>query len=422
MIRKRLRIGFGVLAVVGAICLVSVPCTAARSPALARPGTCRDKSAARLVAQTREIVVYREGSSRTGERLYACLRSGGAAVELYNGVSPLFPSIVTRVSARGEYAGFAVLWHGVDTAETDVYVVDVATGDWVVDETADGCGAFDRCGTTDLVLGPAGSAAWLVAGDMSDRSGPRSRRRRLPGMVVVSDALGERTVDYGRGIKKGSLELHGLRLSWRDAGRTRSALLQPAVDGRCMAADSVTVLAARFSRVYYVYGGSAVGYYSCLRSTGVVTSMLTGSLLRARYPHGSYGRQSAFDYYNGLALAGDYGAIANDGWPNGVLSLYDLSTTHLVFSTSVHRIDTLAVGRCGAMAWTQTNGAFDQFKVRSSVYLYTDGHVSVVDHGLRTAIVDPRAGGGRTDDETLEFVGHTLRWIHNGRHKEVPVC
>jgi len=424
MIRKRLGGGLGVIAVLSATCLISALWTAARTPALARLGACQHKGAARVVARTREIVVFREGSRNTGERLYGCLRRGGAAVQLFNGVSPRFTHIVTQVSARGDYAGFVVMSYFTDTSETDVYVVDIATGDWVVDETVDACAAlYDTCGVPHLVLGPAGSAAWLVPGAALERHGPGPRRRALPGAVVVSDGLGERTVDRGRGIVRRSLALHGLRLFWRDAGGRRSALLQPAWDGRCMAANSITVLSSRASRVYYAYAGSAVGFYGCWRLSGAVTSMLTGPLLRARYPHGAYGEQSAFDeYYNGLALAGDYGAIANDGWPDSVLSLYDLSTTHLVYSTSVDRLDTLVVGRCGAMAWTQANDALPDTRVRSSVYVYSDGRVSVIDHGLSTSVVDPRAGRDRTDDETLEIVGHTVRWIHDGHHREAPVC
>jgi hypothetical protein len=169
MIGKRLSVGLRIIAVLSATCLLGAPWTAARTSALARHGgACRHRAAAEVVARTHEIVVYREGNKKTGERLYACLRRGGAVVELFESGSGLLTDIVTQVSARSGYAGFVDSWHGIDTAGTYVYVVNVATGDWVVDEAADGCAAvFDLCGATRLVLGPAGSAAWLVAGDKS---------------------------------------------------------------------------------------------------------------------------------------------------------------------------------------------------------------------------------------------------------------
>ena len=96
MTRKRLGGWLGVIAVLSATNLMSATWT----PALARLGACRHKAAARVVARPREIVVYREGSKKTGERLFGCLRRGRAAVQLFGGGSPPFANIVTQVRAR----------------------------------------------------------------------------------------------------------------------------------------------------------------------------------------------------------------------------------------------------------------------------------------------------------------------------------
>lgn len=168
------------MAVLCGTCLMSASWTAARTPPVAGLGACPPTGAAQVVARTREIVVYREGSRNTGAPLYGCLRRTGAAVQLFSPGSPN-GDFVRQVSARGVYAGFVEVWYGIDTSETDAYVVDLATGDWVVDEAVDGCLAgFDTCGATHLVLGPAGSAAWLVPGATLWRHGPGPGAHHFP--------------------------------------------------------------------------------------------------------------------------------------------------------------------------------------------------------------------------------------------------
>jgi len=177
---------------------------------------------ARTIAKDRDMRVYSlTGKTSTRGGTYACLLHHGTIVTLSKpGRRP--HASIEHITLAETIVAFTESTHGVDTASTNIVVVDVASRRTLL--TVPGAGGFiDACfisfhEVTNLVVTDRGSVAWLV------RKGTQCKTNTYE--VYSAQASGAPTLlEEGPTIVPGSLRLSNRTVSWENAGQRKSARL-----------------------------------------------------------------------------------------------------------------------------------------------------------------------------------------------------
>lgn len=133
---------------------------------------------------------------------------------------PLGAGSIDHVALAGPIVAYATSTHGVDTASTDIVVVDVASRRTL--RTIPGVGGFvDACiisfrELADLVVTRRGSVAWIV------REGARCTTTTF-GVYGAGTSATPALLEQGPAIVPGSLRVSDHTVSWQNAGQRKSA-------------------------------------------------------------------------------------------------------------------------------------------------------------------------------------------------------
>lgn len=151
------------------------------------------------------------GCSTTGPRSY---RLGAAARTVREGS-------VGPVALAGVHVAYGLSQFGVDTVSAQVIVRNLGTGVRLRSESATthALGVEFFQSVAAVVVKPDGAVAWIGQGGSIIHPG----RREIE--VNRADSRGQALLDSGTGIDVRSLRLRGSTVSWRHAGRVRSASL-----------------------------------------------------------------------------------------------------------------------------------------------------------------------------------------------------
>jgi hypothetical protein len=199
-----------------ALAASSVGCADARpmnaEPSRAACGT----TAAHTVASSAAARVY-----RTGDAVYACLRSGGRSVRLGGTACRGRGGAVGTIALAGDVVAYELHYCSVDTGSAAVAVRGLRRGTPLHRESAWSGGTMapeSFVHVTSLLVTPSGSVAWIASNESIVRHQAAFQARAV-------DRRGPRLLDAGERIRPRSLRLRGRRLSWRDGGTTRTATL-----------------------------------------------------------------------------------------------------------------------------------------------------------------------------------------------------
>ena len=181
------------------------------SPACAPPGS-------RTLASDRQASVYRQGKT-----VYGCSSLGGRT-SIHRLGSAGFCTMsdkVGPVALSGQVAAYGIQRCGVDTGTAQVVVRRLTDGKVLhtAPATVRNAGAESYQLIGSIVVRADGAVGWIGQGHSIVGHG----------LAVVEvhriDRRGPAELDHGAEIAVGSLRLTGSRLSWRHAGRERSATL-----------------------------------------------------------------------------------------------------------------------------------------------------------------------------------------------------
>jgi hypothetical protein len=189
--------------------------TGSAPPPAGPPAHC-GPAGARTMAASTVARVFEQGGVVSG-----CSSKTGRTVRLGQTRTCLGKPRVGVVAVAGELAAYATQTCGVDTGAASVVVRRLSDGRQL--------GSFEAVSppirpesyrsVVSVVLRPDGSVAWI-----GQASSIISHRTELQVQAVSAGV--QRQLDRGTGIGPRSLRLHGTRLTWSDAGRTRSATLR----------------------------------------------------------------------------------------------------------------------------------------------------------------------------------------------------
>jgi len=170
-------------------------------------------------------VVANSGAARlysSNGQLYGCL--GTRATRLGPlGVRKRFqPTRVAHYVLAGRYAGIDVAAMGVDTFDSTLVVIDLASGRRTASApaTSPENRAESFITASSLVIDTRGTLAWIGARSAVGAFTPTYEVRAL-------GAHGDELLDAGAHIKTGSLALAAGQLSWTDGTTRRHAQLRP---------------------------------------------------------------------------------------------------------------------------------------------------------------------------------------------------
>ncbi len=196
-----------------------------------RTHSCGPAKDTTLLADSRaRIYSPPESKPQFGEPIvYGCLVSTGHSIKL----SPLPRTAGWR--AGGMYGPFALtvpwaagavtLSRGRDAHGLSVAARNLQTGQIKSCLVGGGHGSpRSTGGVGSIALKRNGSLAW--AGHARIGQSGEIERQFPPREIVACDSEGERLLDSGESIDLYSLKLHGSKLTWTDAGETRSATLE----------------------------------------------------------------------------------------------------------------------------------------------------------------------------------------------------
>lgn len=150
-------------------------------------------------------------------RVYGCLFGSSRVVSLGGGGRQQ----VVLPTLAGHFAGYGLRQMGVDTGSTTVRVVALRSGATVVNAAVTSPVTRPESSTVldALVLNAHGHVAWIGSKGSIVGRGPTAFE------VHRIERSGAALLDSGTKIDPGSLRRHGRRISWRDAGKTRAAML-----------------------------------------------------------------------------------------------------------------------------------------------------------------------------------------------------
>ena len=203
---------------------VAIAATIATSGAGAatRPANCLPPHA-RTLAKDREVRVYSLARKLPiPEDMYACLLGRGTTVAL--GKPRRYqPASIDHIALAGAIVAYTEATHGVDTASTDIVVLDVTKRHILL--TIPRAGGFvDACvisfrEVTDLVVTRLGSVVWIV------RKGTRCRTSTFQVYSAQVSATTPALLEEGPAIGAMSLRLANQTVSWVNGRARRSARL-----------------------------------------------------------------------------------------------------------------------------------------------------------------------------------------------------
>jgi hypothetical protein len=177
--------------------------------------------AAASCAPAGATVLASSGSAQlysAGPNVYGCL--GSRDTLLGPGPALRHPTRIAREVLAGRYAGVDVAQMGVDTFESTVKIVNLATGATVA--SAPATRPLGRpesfIQVTAMAITAGGTLAWIGSASAIGMPAPIYEVRTLHG-------ASERLLASGARIGPQSLVLTGATLRWRQNGRTRTASL-----------------------------------------------------------------------------------------------------------------------------------------------------------------------------------------------------
>jgi hypothetical protein len=210
------------LVLVATLALGIVATVASAGAAPAHHPNC-DPQGARVLAQNREVRIYRRKAKHPADGIYACLRRTGRTVTIARpGQRALREFAVEHITLAGAMVAYTSSTHGVDTGSTSIEVLDVADGH-VVLTVPQAAGFVDACviqfrRITDLLVTARGSIAWI------SEKGTRCKTTTLQ-LYSAQVSTAPVLLDEGPTIASESLRLHDGAVSWEDSGRVASAQL-----------------------------------------------------------------------------------------------------------------------------------------------------------------------------------------------------
>jgi hypothetical protein len=155
-------------------------------------------------------------------QLYGCLRTRTTRLGALDVRGHLAPTRVAHYALAGRYAGIDVAAMGIDTFDSTLIVIDLATGRRTASApaTSPENRAESFITASSLVIDPRGTLAWIGARSAVGAFTPIYELRTL-------GAHGDRLLDSGAHIRPASLTLTAHRLSWIDGATRRHAKLVP---------------------------------------------------------------------------------------------------------------------------------------------------------------------------------------------------
>lgn len=184
----------------------------------AAPAHAADRCAlkgSKTLRQTSTLRLYSLGI----DRYYVCVRSNGRRFRADNRRSQDVTMLKSTLTSAGSFAAVAYSnYQNEDAAGLNVVVIDLRTGKQRVHiENPD---EFTVPRVPALVLRTNGAAAWVYdQTSISTGEGERKRELHAAGTGAI------RTLDTGLGIDPATLALDGARLSWTNAGVSRTATI-----------------------------------------------------------------------------------------------------------------------------------------------------------------------------------------------------
>jgi hypothetical protein len=170
---------------------------------------------ARTLASDRAAVVYSfDGSA------YACLRPTGPSYKLGSVRLCIGATFAGPFALAGDVVAYGAKTCGVDFSSSEVIARNLKTGG-VLHREPDASNTLveQEGGLRSIVVKLDGSIAWIA----TERS--LGNHRRLL-QVRKDDRGGDTLLSSSLAVLPSSLKLHGSRLTWRDAGKLRSATLR----------------------------------------------------------------------------------------------------------------------------------------------------------------------------------------------------
>jgi len=177
----------------------------------------------RTLAKDREVRVYSLARKLPiREDVYACVLGRGTTFALAK-PRRYQPASIDHIALAGTIVAYTEATHGVDTASTDIVVLDVAKRRILL--TIPRAGGFvDACvisfsEVTDLVVTRLGSVAWIV------RKGTRCKTSTFQVYRARVSATAPAPLEEGPAIGAMSLRLANQTVSWVNGQARRSARL-----------------------------------------------------------------------------------------------------------------------------------------------------------------------------------------------------
>jgi hypothetical protein len=175
-------------------------------------------------AQAGSKTLAANGSVRVfsqGAFVYGCSQRTGRRSRLGRSALCIGAARVGPVVVAGDDAAYGLERCGVDTGFTQVVVKRLTDGRELRSDAAItgplGVESYET--VASLVVKGDGSVAWIASGRSIVGKGPS------PVEVHKHDARGLALLDSGSGIARGSLRLHGSKLTWKRGVALRSAIL-----------------------------------------------------------------------------------------------------------------------------------------------------------------------------------------------------
>jgi hypothetical protein len=187
---------------------------------------------AHTVAQDRLVRVYAlttknpANGTIESEMTYACLLRTGKVVKLIEHEGGRFPGSVDNITLSGPIVAFTYTTHGIDTGNTDIVVVNVASRHQLLKLPGVGgdvdAGIISIRDIEDLLVTRNGSVAWITG---------KGRGRHVDTFQVYDALVGGTPIllEEGPEIAPNSLSLFHRRLTWDNAGQPHSTYLLVAV-------------------------------------------------------------------------------------------------------------------------------------------------------------------------------------------------
>lgn len=212
-------IGAGIVAVAGIATVASIA-TAAQSERSAvtigpGPASCEPAHAHTLDRSSTAVVYALNGTA------YACLTPAGTAYKLGSRTDCNMFFYASPFALAGDDVAYGSTFCGVDSGYSQVIVRSLDSGKVLRDRPGTSRSLVEQeGGIRSLVLKADGSVAWIATEAQLGNDANRLLQ------VRKDDIGGDTLLSSSLAVLPSSLKLHGSRLTWRDAGKLRSATLR----------------------------------------------------------------------------------------------------------------------------------------------------------------------------------------------------